>query len=156
MSTAYSTVLYNSKVGASDGHGLNRVRTSLHAISGSISTWAAGDTIAVGWLPRQAIVVGANLKAAGQLDTGGSPSLALDLGVVGATQLFKAAITTVGHASGGSIDTTNTVAGTLWQNTSGADAQVILTVHTAAATPAAGTLEVEISYFVEDLAGSNP
>jgi hypothetical protein len=156
MSTAYATALFNSKVGASDGHGINRVRVSLHAISGSISTWAANDTIAIGYLPRQAIVVGATVKAASQLDSNGSPTLALDLGIVGTTQLFKAAVTTVGHAVGATVDTTNAAAGTLYQNTTGADVEVILTVHTAAATAVAGTLEVEISYFVEDVAGSNP
>ena len=156
MSTAYTTALFNSKVGASSGHGLSRMSTHLHAISGAISTWAANDTIAVGYIPRNAIVTGATLKAASQLDSNGSPTLALDLGVVGTTQLFKAAVTTVGHASGASADTTIAAAGLLYQNTSSGDQEVICTVHTAAATPVAGTLEFEIQYFVEDAAGSNP
>jgi hypothetical protein len=156
MSTAYTTALFNSKVGSSSGHGLNRMHTSLHAISGSISTWAAGDTIAVGWLPRQAIVTNVILKAASQLDSNGSPTLALDVGIVGTAQLFKAAVTTVGHASAASADVTNTGAGYLWQNTTGADVEVIITVHTAAATAVAGTLELDVEYYVEDVAGSNP
>jgi hypothetical protein len=156
MSTAYSTSLFNSKVGSSSGHGINRMSTHLHAVSGAISTWAAGDTIAVGYLPRQAVVTNVILKAASQLDSAGSPTLAIDVGVVGATQLFKAAVTDVGHAAGASVDTTNTAAGYLWQNTSGGDVEVIITVHTAAATPASGTLELDVEYYVEDVAGSNP
>jgi hypothetical protein len=156
MSTAYATTLFNSKVGGSSGHGLNRMSTHLHAVSGSISTWAAGDTIAIGYLPRQAIVTNVILKAASQLDSGGSPTLALDVGVVGTAQLFKAAVTTVGHAAGASVDTTNTAAGYLYANTTGADLEVLITVHTAAATAVAGTLELDVEYYVEDAAGSNP
>jgi hypothetical protein len=156
MSTAYTTALFNSKVGSSSGHGLSRMHTSLHAISGSISTWAANDTIAVGYLPRQAIVTNVILKAASQLDSNGSPTLAIDVGIVGTAQLFKAAVTTVGRASGASVDTTNTATGYLWQNTTGADVEVLITVHTAAATAVAGTLELDIEYYVEDATATNP
>jgi hypothetical protein len=154
--TAYVTSLFNAKAGASSGHGLSRMSTHLHAVSGSISTWAANDTIAIGYLPRGAVVTSCNLKAAGQLDSNGSPTLALDVGIVGTPQLFKAAVTTVGHASGASVDATIAAAGLLYANTSGADVEVLVTVHTAAATPVAGTLEVDIAYYVEDVAGSNP
>ncbi len=156
MSTAYQTQNFNQKQPAGNAHGIAKMTTRLHCLSGSISTWAANDTIAVGYIPRNAIVTGTTLKAASQLDSNGSPTLALDLGVVGTTQLFKAAVTTVGHASGASADTTIAAAGLLYQNTSSADQEVICTVHTAAATAVAGTLEFEISYFVEDAAGSNP
>jgi hypothetical protein len=156
MSTAYMTALYNSKVGPSSGHGLNRMSTHLHAKSGSISTWAVNDTIAVGYLPRGAIVTGCTLKAASQLDSNGAPTLALDLGVTGTAALFKSAVTTVGHAAGASVDTTIAAAGALYQNTSGADLEVLVTVTTAAATAVAGTLEIDVEYYVEDTAGSNP
>ncbi len=156
MSTAYVTTLFNSKVGSSSGHGLNRMSTHLHAISGSISTWAAGDTIAVGYLPRQAIVTNVILKAASQLDSNGTPTLALDVGTSASSQLFKAAITTVGRASGASVDTTNTASGYLYQNTTGADLEVLITVHTAAATAVAGTLEIDVEYYVEDVTATNP
>jgi hypothetical protein len=153
--TAYYTALYNSKVGASSGKGLNRQSTHLHAISGSISTWATGDTINVGYLPKGAVVTNTLLKAASQLDSNGSPTLTLDLGVAGSTQLFKAAVTTVGRASGASADATNTPAGWLYANT-GSDLGVVVTVHAGAATAVAGTLEVDVEYYVEDAAGSNP
>jgi hypothetical protein len=156
MSTAYATALFNSKVGTSSGHGLNRMSSHLHAISPTISTWATGDTITVGNLPRQAIVTNVVLKAAGQLDSGGSPTLTLDVGVSSSSQLFKAAISTVGRAAGASVDTTNTPGGYLYQNNSGADLAVVVTVHAGAATPVAGTLELDVEYYVEDLPGSNP
>lgn len=156
MSTAYATAVFNAKQGSSSGHGISRMSTHLHAISGSIGTWAANDTIAVGFLPRNAVVTNVVMKAASQLDSNGAATLALDLGVTGATQLFKAAVTTVGHAAGASVDTTNTAAGYLYQNTSGGDLQVIATVHTAAATAVAGTLEFDVEYYVEDTAATNP
>jgi hypothetical protein len=158
MATAYQMLNFAQNQPAGTGHGFYKTHASLHAISGTISTWAAGDTIAVGYLPRQAIVVGCVLKAASQLDSNGSPTLAFDVGVVGTPQLFKAAITDVGHAAGASTDigTGISASGYLYQNTSGAKQEVIITVHTAAATPVAGTIEIDIEYYVEDVVGSNP
>src|SRR5271167_1893930 len=128
MATAYQTLNYAQNQPAGTGHGVFKGTTRLHCTSGSISTWAHNDTIAVGWLPRNAIVTGATLKAASQLDSNGSPTLALDLGIVGTAQLFKAAVTTVGQASGASADTTIAAAGLLYSNTTGADVEVICTV----------------------------
>ena len=140
MSTAYQTQNFNQKQPAGNAHGIAKMTTRLHCLSGSISTWAANDTIAVGYIPRGAVVTNVVLKAASQLDSNGTPTLALDVGVVGTPQLFKAAVTTVGHASGASVDTTNTGAGYLYQNTSGADQEVLITVHTAAATAGSSRL----------------
>jgi hypothetical protein len=156
MSTAYSTTNYINNVPANTGHGDWTGSFHLHAISGSISTWAAGDTINIGYLPRNAVVVSSTLKAASQLDGNGSPTLTLSLGVTGTAGLFKSAITTVGRASGASADQTMAAAGALYKNASGAKIAVLVTVGSAAATPVAGTLEVDIEYYVEDLGGSNP
>jgi hypothetical protein len=156
MSTAYESNIVVSGVGASSSFGIDRQSTHLHAVSPSISTWAANDTIAVGRLPAGAVVTNVILKAASQLDSGGSPALALDLGVTGAPQLFKAAVTDVGHAAGASVDTTNTAAGYLYCNQTGADLAVVCTVHTAAETAVAGTLEFDVEYYVEPAAGSAP
>ena len=156
MATAYKTALFNAKVGPSSGHGLSRMHTSLHATSGSIATWAVGDTIAVGYLPRGAVVTSVTLKAASQLDSNATPTLALDVGTVALPQLFKAAVVDVGHAAGATVDTSIAAAGALYNNATGADAEVLITVHTAAATPVAGTLELDVTYYVEDIAGSNP
>ncbi len=156
MSTAYQTLNFAQNQPAGTGHGDFKSSTHLHAISGTIATWATGDTIAVGWLPRQGTVVSVTLKAASQLDSNATPTLSLDVGVVGTPQLWKAAITTVGRAAGASADITVAPAGVLYQNTSGAKVEVIITVHAGAATPVAGTLELDIEYYVEDVAGSNP
>jgi hypothetical protein len=156
MSTTYSTANYANNVPANTGHGDWTGSFHLHAISGSISTWAAGDTINIGWLPKNAVVVSCTLKAASQLDSNGSPTLTLSLGITGTTGLFKSAITTVGRASGASADTTIAAAGALYKTSSSARTLVIVTVGTAAATAVAGTLEVDIEFYVEDLGGSNP
>jgi len=100
------------------------------------------------------VVVGVILKAQSQLDSGAS--LTLDLGVTGTPQLWKAAITTVGRASGASSDNTIASAGGLYKNTPAPKVLVIGTVHAQAATAVAGVLEVDIEYYVEDASGSNP
>jgi hypothetical protein len=156
MSTAYSTLNFAQRQPSGTGHGFFKTSTHLHAISGVISTWALNDTIAIGWLPRNATVVGCILKAASQLDSGGAPTLAIDVGIVGAPQQFMAAVTSVGHAAGATVDDTLAPAGALYQNTSGNRVEVVITVHTAAETPQPGTLELDIEYYVEDPPASNP
>jgi hypothetical protein len=156
MSTQYQTPLYAANTPANTGHGINRISNHLHGVSGSISTWATNDTILVGWLPRNAVVVSTTLKADGQLDSNGSPTLTFDLGVVGTPQLFKAAVSTVGRAAGASIDTTIAASGSLWSNTTGARVAVLVTAHNGAATPVAGVVEVDVEFYVEDTPGSNP
>ncbi|MDB5483048.1 MAG: hypothetical protein JWO83_4101 [Caulobacteraceae bacterium] len=154
MSTAYSTAVFANKVPAGTGHGFYTLSAHLHATSGTISTWVAGDTINIGFLPANAVVVSATLKAASQLDSNGAPTLTLSLGVVGTPGLFKSAITTVGRAAGASADLTLAAAGALFKPAS--KTQVVVTVGTGAATPVAGTLEVDIEFYVEDPVGSNP
>jgi hypothetical protein len=158
MATTYSTTLYAQNQPAGTGHGFNQITQHLHATSPSISTWAINDVINFGYLPRNAIVVSTVLKAASQLDSNGSPTLTLDLGVTGTAQLFKAAISTVGRAAGASVDvgTTIAAAGYLYKNVSGAKQAIICTVHAAAATAVAGTLELDVEYYIEDTVGSNP
>ena len=57
-------------------------------------------------------------------------------------------------AAGASADTTIAAAGVLFKTT--AKTLVVITAHAAATTPVAGTLEVSIDYYVEDLGASNP
>ena len=158
MATSYSTSLYAQNQPPGTGHGFNQITQHLHAISPAIATWALNDTILVGYLPRNAIVASAVLKAASQLDSNATPTLALDLGLSGSPQLFKAAITTVGRAAGASADigTGLSASGYLYKNLTGAKQAILITVHTAAATPVAGTLEIDMEYYIEDIAGSNP
>ena len=156
MSTQYQTSLYSNNTPAGTGHGEYQITQHIHAISPTISTWALNDTILVGYIPRNAIIASAVLKAASQLDSNGTPTLSFDFGIVGTPQLFKAAITTVGRTSGASCDigTGISATGYLYKNTTGAKVPVLITVHTAAATAVAGTLEVDIEFYVEDTVGS--
>jgi hypothetical protein len=150
--TAYNTSLYASKQPAANP-GFYQVRTHLHATSPS-ATFALNDTVNVGYLPANAVVTGVSVKAASQLDSNGTPLLTVDLGIVGTTQLFMAASALVGRAAGASFDTTMAAAGKLYKNTTGSQVAVVATIRAAAATPIAGTLEFEVSYFVEDTVGS--
>ena len=156
MATAYQTLNYAQNQPAFTGHGIVRENTHLHAASPTISTWAAGDTILVGYLPANAVIVGAVLKAASQLDSNGAPTLALSFGIVGNAGLFKTGITTVGRAAGASADigTGITAAGYLFKTI--AKSTVVITVSAAAATAVAGTLEADVEFYVEDPVGSNP
>ena len=154
MATTYSTALYASRTPPNTGHGFNTASVHLHAISGSITTWAAADVINVGALPAGAVVTAAILKAASQLDSNGTPTLTLSLGVSGAAGLFKSAITTVGRAAGATADVTLAPAGALYK--APARTTVIVTVGAGSATAVAGTLEVDLEYYVEDAAGSAP
>ncbi len=154
MATTYSTAVYAANTPSGTGHGIHKINTSLHAISGSIATWALNDVINVGWLPAGAVVQGVVLKAASQLDGNGSPTLTFDVGVGGSAALFKSAISTVGRSAGASADSTITAAGLLYKTT--VRSLVTVTVHAAAATAIAGTVEVAVDYYVEDVAGSAP
>jgi len=136
------------------GHGEAGITQHLHSVAYVSAALAANDVIQFGYLPVNAVVVGAVLKADGQLDGNGAPTLAFDLGVTGSPALFKSAITTVGRVAGASADSTNAAAGTLYQNTSGGKLLVYATATAAAATGAAGNVEVDISYFLADTPGS--
>ncbi|HWE98710.1 MAG TPA: hypothetical protein VG248_02835 [Caulobacteraceae bacterium] len=152
MATTYKTAQVANSTPAIGGHGIVNPTARLHAVSGSISTWVINDTVQMGYLPKNAVVVGCGLKASAQLDSSGSATLTFDVGIVGTLQLFKAAVSTVGRAAGVSADTTIAAGGYLYKTT--ADTLIVVTAHAAAATPGAGTLELELSYFVEDTAGS--
>ncbi len=153
----WQTAIYANKVPAGTGHGDFCSSTHLHAVTGTLPTsLATNDVINFGYLPANAVVVSAILKAQSQLDSNGAPTLTLDLGVIGTPQLWKAAITTVGRLAGATSDNAVASAGGLYKNTSGSKALVIGTVHAQAATAVAGVLEVDIEYYVEDASGSNP
>lgn len=137
----------NAPIGA---HGEYKTLNRLHAKVSLTSAAALNDTINVGYLPPNAIVTAVRVLAATQLDSNGSPALTLDLGIVGTTQLWQAAISTVGRAVGASTDSTIAAGGVLYKNTSGAKLLVVGTIHAAAATAVAGTLEYVVDYFVEE------
>ena len=134
-------------------HGGARSTNRMHEIIALPATLAIGDLVDVGYLPVNAVVVGLNLKTGSQLDTSAAATLAFDIGTTSSPQLLNAG-SAVGRAAGASADTTLLPAGRLYKNLTGAKQLVVATVQASAATPAAGALEVEVSYFVEELPGS--
>lgn len=130
-------------------HGEYKATSRIHATVSIPAAAALNDTINIGYLPPNAVVVGVRVKAATQLDSNGSPLLTLDLGIVGTLQLWHAAISTVGRAAGASTDATIAAAGALYKNGS-TKTLVVGTIHAAPATGVAGTLEYEIAYFIEE------
>lgn len=124
---------------------------SIVAFRDTVSPSAAlglNDGGTVGYLPPNAVVLGGYVKYATALDTNGAPTLTVDLGVTGAAQTFLAADTT-GRA-GGTVATI----GKGYKNTTGAKIAITWLAHAAAATGAAGTIEVHLSYFIEEPATS--
>lgn len=154
MATTYKADAYVNTPYGNTGHGFHKGSVHLHATSGSISTWALNDSILMGYLPANAVVVGVILKAQGQLDSNGSPAITFDVGITGTLQLWKAAITTVGRAATVTSDSTIATTGGLYKTT--AKTAVIVTVHAAAATAVAGVIEVDIEYYVEDAGATAP
>ncbi len=136
--------------------GVSRNTIHLHNTVAVPATLATTDTVAFGWIPPNAIVTGAGLKAQTQLDSNGAPTLAFNLGVVGTPALFKSAVITVGRVAGASFDsnTSMAAAGYLYKNVSGLKQLVIASPSTVALTGVAGNLECMIAYHVEEAVGS--
>ncbi len=156
MATTYYTSLYNSKVGAATSHGAAKQSVHLHAISGSISTWATNDMINIGYLPRGAVVVSGILKAASQLDCNGSPTLTLRLGIPGTTRFSRPRSPPWAARQALRRIPPSAPGGLLYVSPTTAVTPVIVTVHAAAATAVAGTIEVDLEYYQEDVAGPAP
>lgn len=130
-------------------HGEYKGTNRIHATVAIPAAAALNDTINVGYLPPNAVVNSVRVKAATQLDSNGAPALTLDLGIVGTLQLWQAAISTVGRSVGATTDATIAAGGVLYKN--GATKTLIVgTIHAAPATGVAGTLEYEVTYFVEE------
>jgi hypothetical protein len=121
----------------------------LHATVNFAAAPTTSDAFNFGYLPPNAVVTGATLKAASQLDSNGSPTLTTNVGVAGTPQLFFAA-STVGRTAGASVDIGLATAGRLYKNTSGAKQAVVGALGANPATGAAGSFELALSYFVED------
>ena len=149
---AYSSALYASNTPPNTGHGFNTSSVHMHATVSVPATLALNDTLNFGYLPANAVVVSVILKAATQIESGAT--LALSLGVTGTPLLFKSSVITVGRAAGASVDTTVAAAGLLFKVPATGKVAVIGTVSTAAAAAIAGTLEVDIEFYVEDAVGS--
>ena len=152
----FNSDIYTANQPANNSHGFSRAHTHMHGIVTVTTAMTTNDVLNIGYLPINAVVVTAHLKAPTQLDSNGAPTLTFSLGVTGTAALWKSAVTTVGRVAGVSSDTTIATAGGLYKNTSGSKLLVIATCGNVAATPVAGTVEVDIGYYVEDAAGSAP
>lgn len=153
--TAYSSNIYAAKTPPGT-HGQHQLTNTHHSTVTVPASFVTSDTLNMGYLPPGAVVLLITLKAATQLDSNGSPTLTLNVGVAGTPQLFMAASALVGRAAGASADTTLTAAGRLYKNTSGAKQVITVTAQANAATAVAGTLELHVSYFIEDAVATGP
>lgn len=134
--------------------GIFRNTIHLHETVSVPANFATTDVAAFGYLPPGAVVEQLTLKAPTQLDSNGSPTLALNIGITGTPALFMSAITTVGRAAGASYETAMAAGGKFYKNATGAKVRVDVSPSTGAATAVAGTLELIVAYHVEEPAGS--
>lgn len=153
--TAYSSNIYAGKIPAGT-HGQHQLTNHHHSTAAVPASFVTTDTLNMGYLPPGAVVFGLTLKAASQLDSNGTPTLTLNVGVTGTAQQFMAASAAVGRAAGASADQTMTAAGRLYKNTSGAKQVITVTAQANAATAVAGTLELDLDYFIEDAVATGP
>ena len=146
-------------------HGERTNQQTMQATVALTTALVAADTINMLRLPPYARVIGA-VVSADQLDTNGTPTLALTVGDLGvgvaggsnyvapnAARYFTA--TTVGRAAGGVATDSNTNQimrgqGYNFWNNQPAPCTVQVTVTTAAATFQAGNIYLSIEYFVDE------
>ncbi len=103
----------------------------------------ANDDVGLFYVPAGAVITGIMVSGS-DMDTGGSPALAIDIGDSADEDRLLAA-STVGQA--GTVSTALAAAGHLYKYT--ARTQIRAYIQTAAATAAAGTLKVTLRYFVD-------
>lgn len=103
----------------------------------------ANDEVELLWLPKGAVVCDATISAT-DMDTGGSPALAIDVGDDSDEDRIFAA-STVGQAGTLSKAIARTCHGYKYTATT----KIKAYIQTAAATAAAGTLTFSVSYFVD-------
>lgn len=94
-------------------------------------------------LPKNSVIVGIILKAS-DLDTNGTPTITLSVGDSGNTARYLSASTV---AQAGGVVTTLAVGGMFYKLT--VDTLITVLVAAAAATGAAGTIELSLEYYVD-------
>lgn len=136
----------------------NKTPFSTHGVAGNLKTAYASitctaapstsDTLNFFYLPANARVHSAVLKSS-DMDTNGSPAITLNIGDSGSAARYFSASTA---AQAGTVDSTMAAAGRFYKTT----ARTLVTgvAQANAATGAAGTLELSITYAVEDAATS--
>lgn len=142
----YSSAQYTAGLPA-QAHGLNGMEQVAYALVNCTAAPSTSDTINFFYLPPNARIISAVLKAT-DMDTGG-PTLTINVGDSGAAaRYFSASIA----AQAGTVDRAMAVAGQFYKTTG--KTLVTGVAQANATTPAAGTLELAITYVVEDSATS--
>ncbi len=143
----YSSSNYSSNLPVSVHGEAGAVQTA-YALVSCTAAPSTSDTLNFFYLPKNARVLSAELKAS-DMDTNGSPTLTLNIGDAGsATRYYSAS--TAGQA--GTVDRAMAATGQFYKTT---DKTLVTGVAQAnAATGAAGTVELAIQYVVEDSASS--
>lgn len=157
MATLNST-LYTKQTGGQSpvlSHGLSGNLKAVQAVIAVPATGAGtalNDTLGLFVLPKGATPHLFSLDA-DQLDSNGSPTLTIDVGVTGSAQSIVAAWAGASGAVTGAVSPNRVTAKTAWiglQLT--ADTPIFATVHAAAATKAAGNLIATCYYTVDGVA----
>lgn len=143
-STDYST---NAPVPA---NGLSRGAQVMYFPITVTAALTTSDVFNFGYVPANFRLVDAILKAS-DMDTNGTPTLAINVGISGTAQLIFAA-STVGQA--GTVDRAMAVAGVNYKFPSTSKTLITGAPSANAATGAAGTLELVLIGYVEDSATS--
>jgi hypothetical protein len=133
-----------SRLLAGAGHGLGgNVKVSFGevAFTGTITT---ADSANVLNLPIGAVVLAVTLEA-DDLDTGGSPSITLNVGDAGSANRYIAATTA---AQTGATAVATAATGLLYTVTGTNDTTVRIAVAANAATSAAGSVRVAVTYYL--------
>ncbi len=119
---------------------------------------AVNDIWQLGYLPPNAVVFGAGFVAS-QMDTNGTPTLAIEIGDGGYTGVaadvarYFPTATAVGRAATGADANANFTPNgrvRLFKNTSGANLLVFATVTAIAATFQTGTFQFALSYVIDE------
>ena len=147
MTTTYNAPGYTNKAPVPT-EGIVQATINFRQTVTATAALGLNDGGSLGYLPPNAVVTGGYAKFATAMDTNGAPTLTIDIGVTGAAQTFLAADTTA--RAGGTVS----LGGKGYKNTTGAKIALTWLAHAAAATGAAGTIEVHIPYFIEEPATS--
>lgn len=142
--TAYLSDKTTVPVFPSASHGQAEQVQIMYAIVTTTAALTTADTLSFGYLPINARIIQAVLKAS-DLDTNGSPTITINVGDSGsATRYFSASV--AGQA--GTVDATIQAAGRFYKTS--AKTLVTGSIGVSAATGVAGTIELAIGYVVED------
>jgi hypothetical protein len=128
------------------GHGLGASVKVARASVAVDTSLAANDLLRFFYLPPGARVIDVALRTT-DLDSNGSPTIKLDVGDAGDTDRLIAA-SSIGQTGGSE----RSLAPTGWGYQYAARTLISATVNTAAATKAAGTVELMVVYVVDGLA----